>query len=179
MAEADAISAKLQAQGQAEATKLKAGAEAEARRAIGIAEAEASRAKGLAEAQVTAAKGQAEAEAMSKKAEAYKQYNDAAVANMIIDKLPDLVAAAASPLSKVGNITLLSTNGEGTGASKISGDVISVAAQSLMMVKSLTGVDLTDTLRKRVGGDHPPNNSNPPQIPAQVPPPVPPRPSNN
>jgi flotillin len=138
-----------------------------------MAEAEASRAKGLSEAQVIAAKGQAEADAMSKKAEAYKQYNDAAIANMIIDKLPELVAAAASPLSKVGNITLLSTNGD-SGASKISGDVISIAAQSLMMVKSLTGVDLTDTLRRKMGGpgasggEHPPNhNNNPPQLQAQ------------
>ncbi|MBU6450523.1 MAG: flotillin family protein [Cyanobacteria bacterium REEB67] len=151
MAEADALTTKLQAQGQAEATKLRASADAEARRAMGMAEAEAQRAKGLAEAQVTAAKGQAEADAMSKKAEAYKQYNDAAIANMIIDKLPELVAAAASPLSKVGNITLLSTNGDSTGASKISGDVLNVAAQSLMMVKSLTGVDLTDTLRRKIG----------------------------
>ncbi|MBS1991690.1 MAG: flotillin family protein [Cyanobacteria bacterium SZAS LIN-3] len=180
LAEADAIAAKLQAQGQAEATKLKAGADAEARRAMGMAEAEAQRAKGLAEAQVTAAKGQAEADAMSKKAEAYKQYNDAAIANMIIDKLPDLVAAAASPLSKVGNITLLSTNGDTTGASKISGDVLNVAAQSLMMVKSLTGVDLTDTLRRKIGGAEHPANNNAPQPPSAPPPqPIPPRQSNN
>jgi flotillin len=181
LAEADAIAVKLQAQGAAEATKLRAGAEAEARRTMGMAEAEASRAKGLAEAQVTAAKGQAEADAMSKKAEAYKQYNDAAVANMIIDKLPELVAAAASPLSKVGNITLLSTNGDSSGATKISGDVLNIAAQSLMMVKSLTGVDLTETLRRKMGSEqpHPPNNSNPQQ--QQVPPtiPIPPRQSNN
>jgi flotillin len=183
LAEADAISAKFQAQGQAEATKLRAGAEAEAKRAIGMAEAESARAKGLAEAQVIAAKGQAEADAMSKKAEAYKQYNDAAVANMIIDKLPELVAAAASPLSKVGNITLLSTNGDSSGASKISGDVLSIAAQSLMMVKSLTGVDLTETLKRKMGGEHqpvhPPNNSAPPQLPPPQTVPMPPRQSNN
>jgi flotillin len=116
---------------------------------MGIANAEASRAKGLAEAQVTAAKGQAEADAMSKKAEAYKQYNDAAVMQMIIDKLPDLVQAAASPLAKVGSITLLSTGGDTTGASKISGDVLNVAAQSLTMIKGLTGIDLADQMRRR------------------------------
>lgn len=150
MAEADALSVKLAAQGQAEATKMKAQAEAEARRAMGLAEAEAERAKGLSEAQVTAAKGQAEADAMAKKAEAYKQYNDAAIANMIVEKLPDLVQAAASPLAKVGNITLLSTGGDSTGISKISADVMGVAAQGLTMVKGLTGVDLTESLRKRV-----------------------------
>ena len=183
LAEADRSAVKLQAQGAAEATKLRAGADAEARRTMGMAEAEASRAKGLAEAQVTAAKGQAEADAMSKKAEAYKQYNDAAVANMIIDKLPELVAAAASPLSKVGNITLLSTNGDSSGASKISGDVLNIAAQSLMMVKSLTGVDLTETLKRKMGGEHqpihPPNNSAPPQLPPPQAVQAPPRQNNN
>lgn len=149
LAEADAQSVKLAAQGQAEATKLRAVAEADAVRTMGIANAEASRAKGLAEAQVTAAKGQAEADAMSKKAEAYKQYNDAAVMQMIIDKLPDLVQAAASPLAKVGSITLLSTGGDTTGASKISGDVLNVAAQSLTMIKGLTGIDLADQMRRR------------------------------
>jgi flotillin len=116
-----------------------------------MAEAEASRAKGLAEAQVTAAKGQAEADAMAKKAEAYKQYNEAAVTQMIIDKLPELVQAAASPLAKVGNITLLSTGGDTTGASKISGDVLNVAAQSLTMIKGLTGIDLAESMRRKAG----------------------------
>ncbi|MCA0315430.1 MAG: flotillin family protein [Candidatus Melainabacteria bacterium] len=166
LAEADAMAMKLQAQGQAEALKLKSSseaeamklkaiAEAEARRAVGMAEAEAERAKGLAEAQVTAAKGQAEADAMAKKAEAYKQYNDAAVANMIVEKLPELVQAAAAPLAKVGNITLLSNGGDSTGISKISADVMGVAAQSLTMVKGLTGVDLTEALKMKIqGGDN-------------------------
>lgn len=151
LAEADATVAKLAAQGQAEAMKVRAIAEADAKRALGMAEAEASRAKGLAEAQVTAAKGQAEADAMAKKAEAYKQYNEAAVTQMIIDKLPELVQAAASPLAKVGNITLLSTGGDTTGASKISGDVLNVAAQSLTMIKGLTGIDLAESMRRKAG----------------------------
>lgn len=179
MAEADAMGVKLAAQGQAEATKMRAVADAEATRAMGMAHAEAERAKGLAEAQVVAAKGQAEADAMAKKAEAYKQYNDAAVANMIIDKLPDLVQAAASPLAKVGNITLLSTSGDTTGAGKISGDVLAIAAQSLSMVKGLTGVDLTESLRAKMGrpsnGAAPekstqaPSQPQPPQIPQNPP----------
>jgi flotillin len=88
---------------------------------------------------------------MAKKAEAYKQYNEAAVTQMIIDKLPELVQAAASPLAKVGNITLLSTGGDTTGASKISGDVLNVAAQSLTMIKGLTGIDLAESMRRKAG----------------------------
>ena len=148
IADGDAQAAKSQAQGQADATRLRAMADAEATKIMGLAQAEASRAKGLAEATVTAAKGQAEAEAMTKKAEAFKQYNDAAMASMVVDKLPELVAAAAAPLSKIGSMTVLSTGGDGSGASKVTSDVISIAAQSMAMVKGLTGIDLADALRR-------------------------------
>jgi flotillin len=148
LADADAQVARLQAQGAADATRLKAMAEAEARKAIGIGQAEAARAQGLAEATVVAAKGQAEAEAMSKKAEAYKQYNDAAMASMIIDKLPALVEAAAAPLSKIGTMTVLSTGGDTAGASRVTSDVMNVAAQGLTMVKGLTGIDIVQALKR-------------------------------
>ncbi|MDR3614706.1 MAG: SPFH domain-containing protein [Candidatus Obscuribacterales bacterium] len=150
LAEADALSAKLQAQGAADSTRLRALADAEATKANGLAHAEASRAQGIAEATVTAAKGQAEAEAMGKKAEAFKQYNDAAMTSMIIERLPEIVAAAAAPLSKIGSMTVLSTGGDGSGsgASKVTSDVLNVAAQSMMMIKGLTGIDIADALRK-------------------------------
>ncbi|MBI4533285.1 MAG: flotillin family protein [Candidatus Melainabacteria bacterium] len=148
LAQAQADAAKLQAQGEADAIKLKALANAEATKLLGQAQAEAERAKGLAEASIIAAKGQAEAEAMTKKAEAFKQYNNAAMASMIIERLPDIVTASASPLSKIGQMTVLSTGGDSIGASKITGDILNVAAQSLTMVKGLTGIDLTATLRR-------------------------------
>jgi len=148
LAEGDAQAAKLQAQGQADATRLRAMAEADAIKATGLANAEANRAQGLAEAQVTAAKGQAEAEAMSKKAEAFKMYNDAAMASMIIDRLPAIVSAAAQPLTKVTSMTVLSTGGDGSGASKITNDVLNVAAQSMAMIKGMTGIDLAEALKR-------------------------------
>lgn len=148
LAEADAEAARLKASADADATKMRAQAEAEAARQMGLAEAEAERARGLAQATVIAARGQAEAEAMSKKAEAYKLYNDAAMASMIIEKLPELVSAAAQPLSKIGNVTLLSTGGDSTGMGKITSDVLGVAAQGMTMVKGLTGIDLMETMHK-------------------------------
>ncbi len=147
LSEADALSAKLQAQGQADATRLRAMADADAQKALGLAQAEASRATGLAQAAVIAARGEAEAEAMAKKAEAFKQYNDAAIASMIIEKLPEMINAAAAPLSKVGSMTVLAT-GDTIGASKITADVLNVAAQGLTMVKGLTGIDVTSYLRR-------------------------------
>lgn len=148
LAQADADSARLKAHGDAEATKLKAQAEAEATKAIGVAQAEAERARGLAEASIIAAKGEAEAEAMAKKAEAFKQYNDAAMASMVVERLPEIVTAAAGPLSRIGNMTVLATGGDSAGASKITGDILNVAAQGLTMVRGLTGIDLTQSFRR-------------------------------
>ena len=73
---------------------------------------------------------------------------------MIVDKLPELVQAAASPLSKIGQMTVLSTGGEGAGTSKITGDVMNVAAQGLTMVKALTGIDLAQALKQDNKPDH-------------------------
>lgn len=156
IAQANAQAAKLQAQGNADATKLRALAEAEATKLAGLAQAEANKAQGMAEAQVIQAKGQAEAEAMLKKAESFKQYNQAAMSQMVIDKLPDLVGAAAAPISKIGQMTVLATGGDGAGASKITSDVISVAAQSLSMIKGLTGFDLTQAVRQDKENGHDP-----------------------
>lgn len=151
LAKADADAAKLRAAGDAEAIRLKAIAEADAIKATGIAQAESAKAQGLAEAQVIAARGDAEAQAMMKKAEAYRMYNEAAIASMIIEKLPEVVNAAATPISKIGNVTLLATSGDSVGATRLSNEVLNVAAQSLTLVKGLTGFDLAQALTKGKG----------------------------
>ncbi len=144
LADADAQAVKLNASGQAEATKLRAIADSEAAKAMGLGRAEATKAQGMADAQVIAAKGQAEAESMYKKAEAFRHYNDAAVTSMIIESLPKVIEAAASPLAKVGNMTVLSTGSDANGgAAKITGEVFNIAAQGITLVKGLTGYDLT------------------------------------
>lgn len=150
LAQADAEAAKVKAFAEAEALKVRAQAEAEATRLTGLATAEAKKAEGLAEAAVIAAKGDAEAQAMVKKAEAYKQYNDAAIASMIIDKLPQIVESAAAPLARIGQVTLLSTGGEGLGASRLTGEVLNAAAQGMHLVKGLTGVDIAAAFSKHI-----------------------------
>ena len=82
-------------------------AQAEAIKAMGAAKAEANRLEGMTEVEIIREKGKAEAEAMLKKAEAYKLYNDAAVTEMIIDKIPEIARAIAEPLSKVEKSLLL------------------------------------------------------------------------
>lgn len=152
LAQGDAEATKLRAIAETEAMRLKAAAEADATRAQGLAIADAKKAQGLADAAVIAARGDAEAQAMMKKAEAYKMYNDAAIASMIIEKLPQIVESAASPLSKIGNVTLLSTGGDNIGGSRLTNEVVAAAAQSLHLVKGLTGVDLASHFQKTLNG---------------------------
>lgn len=122
----------------AEAIKLKGQANAEARRAEGMAEVEIIRLKGIAEA-----------EAMGKKAEAFKQYNDAAVTQMIIEKLPEIAKAVAEPLSKTEKIVIVdSGNGQGKGAAKVSGYVTDILASLPETVNAVTGINLMDVLKR-------------------------------
>src|SRR5271169_6286238 len=99
---------------------------AEAERSKTIIEAEgranAIRAQGEAEAEIIFKKGDAEARAMNLKAEAFQEYNQAAVVDKLITGLPEVVKALASPLSNVDKITVVSTgNGTSAGMHKITG----------------------------------------------------------
>ena len=107
---------------------------AAAERARRIAEAEgaaaAIRAQGEAEAEIILKKGEAEAKAMNVKAEAYQEWNQAAVVDKLITGLPEVVKALASPLANIDKITIVSTgNGPAAGMHKITGDMAEMAAQ--------------------------------------------------
>ncbi len=133
-------------QTEAEATRFKYEAEArgqaEAQKAKGLAQAEVVKATGTAEADVIALKGSAEAEAMAKKANSWKEYNQAAITQLILQALPEIAKAIAEPLGKTEKITIVSTGGDGAGASKLTGDVTRIMAQLPPIVESLAGVDL-------------------------------------
>lgn len=116
------------------------------------AEAEAIRITGEAEAASILAKGTAEAQTMVKKAEAYKQYNDAAVTQMIIEKLPEIAASISEPLTKTEKIVIIDSgkNGEGSGASKVSGYVTDIITQIPETIEAITGINLTDSIKKNL-----------------------------
>src|SRR5499425_1771981 len=97
-------------------------ANAERQRLMAEAEGRASaiRAQGEAEAEIIFKKGEAEAKAMNIKAEAFQEYNQAAVVDKLITGLPEVVRALASPLANVDKITIVSTgNGDAAGAYKL------------------------------------------------------------
>ncbi|MEN6356244.1 MAG: SPFH domain-containing protein [Armatimonadota bacterium] len=141
---------KIQQLAEAEQYRLQATAsgQAEATRQVGLAEADAAKAKGLAEAEVVQAKGQAEALAMSKKAEAWQQYTEAAILQVVIENLPQLAQAVAEPLSKTEKIVVIGGGSDGSaGASKVTQDVVNVVAQLPPMIQALTGMNLEDLLK--------------------------------
>src|ERR1041385_5225175 len=121
----------------------------------GDGHASAIRAQGEAEADIIFKKGEAEAKAMNVKAEAYQEWNQAAVVDRLITGLPEVVKAMAQPLSNVDKITIVSTgNGVGAGASKITGDMTQIAAQVPALFEALSGMQLSDLLAKvRLIGD--------------------------
>jgi flotillin len=132
-------------------TETEATGAAEATRVQGQGEGDAIRAKGLAQAEVIKAQGFAEAEAMQKKAAAWQQYNQAAIIQQLIEALPKVVSAAAQPLAQTERIVVISSGGEGAGASKITADVANIVAQVPAVMEALTGVNLIEALQSLPG----------------------------
>lgn len=121
------------------------------------AEAEAIRIKGEAEAAAILAKGSAEAQTMEKKAEAFKQYNNAAVTQMIIERLPEIASAIAEPLAKTEKIVIIDNGGsEGSqkGAAKVSGYVTDIISQLPETVEAMTGFNIIDAIKNKYGKDN-------------------------
>ncbi len=102
--------------------------------------------QGEAEAAIIFQKGEAEAKAMNVKAEAYQDWNQAAVVDRLISNMPEVVRAMAEPLSKVDKITIVSTGGDAAGANKITGDMAKVAAQVPALFEALSGMDIRELM---------------------------------
>src|SRR3954469_12327763 len=124
-------------------------ASAERQRQISEAEGRASaiRAQGEAEAEIIFKKGEAEAKAMNIKAEAYQEYNQAAVVDKLISSFPEIVRAMSAPLSQIDKITIVSTgDGAAAGMHKITGDMAQMAAQVPALFEALSGMKMSDLL---------------------------------
>src|SRR3954449_11621806 len=106
LANATKFQLETEAAGAASAAKAKGFATADVAKATGIAEAEANKARGLAEAAIIQAQGKATAEAMRMKAESFKQYNEAAVIEMLVRVLPEVAAKISEPLSKMEKMVI-------------------------------------------------------------------------
>src|SRR5213594_1127607 len=147
-------------QAEVERQRIETLAAAEKQRLIAEAEGHASsiRAQGEAEAEIIFKKGEAEAKAMNVKAEAFQEYNQAAVLDKLITGLPEVVRALSEPLSKVDKVTIVSTgNGDAAGAYKLTGDITKIAAQVPALFEALSGMQMSDLMSKvRAIGDKTP-----------------------
>ncbi|GGL30924.1 MULTISPECIES: flotillin family protein [Streptomyces] len=138
-AEAERAAGIAAAQAEAERARLTGEGEKQRRSAL----ADAVRLEGDAEAAAIGAKGAAEAEAMEKKADAFDRYGDAAVLQMLVEVLPQVVAKASEPLAAVDKMTVISTDG----ASRLTRTVADNVAQGMELLGSTTGVDLASLLK--------------------------------
>ena len=146
-AEKAAEAALIKKQKEAEAARFTAEQEAAGIKAKYEAEAAGIAAKGKAEAEAARLKGLAEAEAMEKKAEAYKKYNGAAMAEMMIRIMPEMAAEIAKPLSSIDKINIYGTGTNEAGASQISGNMPVIMKQVFDTMSEATGVDFAEIMK--------------------------------
>jgi flotillin len=153
-AQAEAEQSRLTGEGErsrraalAEATAIEGVKQGEAEMRRRTANAEATEREGAAEASAILARGQAEAEAMRAKAESFNRYGEAAVLDLLVRVMPQVVEAASRPMSEIDKITVISTDG----ASSLTRSVASNVAQGLQLGTDLTGIDLPKLLA-RLGG---------------------------
>jgi flotillin len=144
LAEGERQKLMLIAEGEKQKLSLVADGSADKIRKEGQAEADVIRMKGQAEADAIKAKGLAEALAMEKKAEAWEKYGKAAVTELIVQQLPEIVAEASKPLQNTQKLIIMGSDGP----SRLVQNVVDIAAQAPALVKSLTGMEVADLARK-------------------------------
>lgn len=144
IAEANKVAAVQDA--EAAATSVRVSGEAERDRQVALAAG--IRADGEARAAAIQAEGLAEAAATDAKAMALKKYGDAALAQEIISRLPEIIRAAAEPIGNIDTLTVVSTDG----ASAVTKTVGQVLGEGTEVVKSLTGLDIHSILAGLTGG---------------------------
>jgi len=165
VAEGDKQAAVLRAQGQRDARIAQAEADQTERermglgdgakfQAIGEGEAEAIRARGLAE-------GDAEADGMQEKAAAWKEYGDAAVIQLLLERYPDIVTAMGEPMQAIGTglagvdrISIVDIGGGGGDGQPPVGRLINQIPEQFLQLneqlKAVFGIDLAELLARRI-----------------------------
>jgi flotillin len=161
-AEAERQAAILKAEGERQATVIRAEAtqkeleyegagEAAKIERVGRAQAAKVLAVGEAEAEVIKKKLLAEAEGLQKKAEAWKNFNEAAVINMVVEKMPELAQAFATQLAGIDKINIIEM-GDGAssgGVTKVMNTVGGGMTAMMSMLKDQFGVDFAALMRAK------------------------------
>ncbi|WP_455675414.1 SPFH domain-containing protein [Pradoshia sp.] len=145
LTEADANQYRIEAMAKADAERI---------RLDGLAKAEAQKAQGVSEAEIIRLKGVAEAEAKQKIAEAFEQFGQAAVMDMILKMLPEYAKEVAKPLSSIDKITIVDTgsgSGANSGANKVTGYATNLMTTLQESLKASSGIDVKELLESFAG----------------------------
>ena len=137
--EREKLNVEIREKAAAEKDRMIAQADAEKYRRQ--AEADAALYAAQKEAEAIRLRGEAEAEAMRLKAKAMQLYGQAAMMEMVADKLPDIARAVSEPLSKTEKIILF---GEGGAMAK---DTAGTMLQTFEAVKEAVGLDIPKAIR--------------------------------
>ncbi|WP_409272001.1 flotillin family protein [Neobacillus sp. SCS-31] len=144
IAEAEANKYRIEAMAKAEAERI---------RLDGLAKADAVRAQGESDAEIIRLKGLAEAEAKQKIAEAFEQFGEAAVMDMIMKMLPEYAKQVAAPLANIDKISIVDTGGGGanSGANRVTGYATNLMAGLQETLKASSGIDLKELIESYAG----------------------------
>jgi flotillin len=162
-AEAERQAAILRAEGEKQATVIRAEAtqkelefkgagEAARIEKIGHAEAAKVLAVGEAEAEVIKKKLLAEAEGLQRKAEAWKNFNEAAVINLVVEKMPELARAFATQLAGIDKINIIEMGNGAAGSGGIGRVMNTVGGGMTAMLAMLNdqfGIDIARLMQAR------------------------------
>ena len=151
-AQADAERVKLAGQAEAAVQITKGEAQARVTEVNAAAIAKQTSLEGNAEAGVVFTKGEAEAKALALRADAYRQFNEAAIISTVLSMLPEIVRAAAEPIGQIDSLTVLSTDG----ASDVVKTTTRTLTEASASVKALTGIDIPELLNNALGGESQP-----------------------
>ena len=132
---------------EAQAVIARAEGDKRARIASAEADAETTRLEGGAEAQIVLTKGEAEAKALAMRADAYKQFNEAAIIQTVLAALPEIVRAAAEPMGHIDSLTVMSADG----ASDLVRNATRAMIESTTAIKGLTGLDVPNLIGGALG----------------------------
>ena len=146
-AQADAERVRLAGQAEANIQVMKGEATARVTEVNAEATAKQTTLEGNAEAGIVLSKGEAEAKALALRAEAYRQFNEAAVIQTVLSMLPEIVRAAAEPMGRIDQLTVLSNDG----ASELVRNTTRTVTEASATVKGLTGIDVPALIGTSMG----------------------------
>lgn len=142
-----------EAEAQARTVELQGDAQKKAQIAAAEADAQATRLRGEADAEAIRLRGEAEAQAIEQRADALTKMDSVGQLELILEKMPAIVAAAAEPLAGA-NVTLV-----GSDTSGLTRSVASGASSALEIIKSTTGIDIAGMLTGDDNRDTAPDSS--------------------